>query len=80
MHCSYAHQVAATAGRYYAGRHDLVLLEIDPAALDAPVRVEPSATGERFPHVYGTIPRAAVVAVHAYGPRPDGSFPEPPSS
>lgn len=78
MHCSYAHQVAATAGRYYAGRVDLVLLEIDPARLDVAVLDEPSATGELFPHVYGTIPRRAVVAEHAYGPAPDGTFPDPP--
>jgi uncharacterized protein (DUF952 family) len=65
VHCSYAHQVLATAHRYYRGRDDLVLLEIDESRLTAPVIVEPSpTTGERFPHVYGRIGRDAVVAEH----------------
>ncbi|HEX7096191.1 MAG TPA: DUF952 domain-containing protein [Acidimicrobiales bacterium] len=79
VHCSYAHQVAATAARYYAGRDDLVLLEIDPARLDAPVIEEPSpVTGERFPHVYGVIPCRAVVSSVAYQADPTGVFPPPP--
>jgi uncharacterized protein (DUF952 family) len=65
VHCSYASQVAATVARHYAGRGDVVLLEIDEARLDAPVREEPSpVTGESFPHVYGPIERHAVVDVH----------------
>jgi uncharacterized protein (DUF952 family) len=67
VHCSYGSQVAATLARHYAGRDDLVLLEIDPARLGAPVVVEPSPTsGERFPHIYGRIDRGAVVAVHPF--------------
>jgi uncharacterized protein (DUF952 family) len=65
VHCSYREQVDATRARYYAGRDDLVLLEIDPERLTAPVLVEPSpTTGERFPQVYGRIDRTAIVAVH----------------
>jgi uncharacterized protein (DUF952 family) len=75
VHCSDAAQVVATAGRYYAGRTDLVLLEIDPQRLSAAVIEEPSAsTGELFPHIYGTIERSAVVAEHAFVPGPDGTF------
>ncbi|HEV8296793.1 MAG TPA: DUF952 domain-containing protein [Acidimicrobiales bacterium] len=65
IHCSYASQVAATAARHYAGRTDVVLLEIDPGVLDSPVVAQISpATGESFPHIHGQIPRGAVVAVH----------------
>lgn len=67
VHCSYREQVAATAARHFAGRTDLLLLEIDPARLGARVVEEPSpATGERFPHIYGPIERVAVIAVHPF--------------
>jgi uncharacterized protein (DUF952 family) len=75
VHCSFAHQVVATASRYYAGRDDVVLLEIDETKLTAPLRVEPSpSTGEDFPHIYGPINRDAVVAEHEFRPRADGTF------
>ncbi len=62
---SFADQVAATAQRHYPGVRDLVVVEIDPDALDAELRVEDLAsTGESFPHVYGPIPVGAAVAVH----------------
>lgn len=63
VHCSFARQLAATARRYYRGRRGLVLLEIDPARLHAPLEVEEAADGDRFPHVYGPINRDAVVRV-----------------
>jgi len=67
IHCSFRHQVDATASRYYAGRPDLVLLTIDPALVGAEVRVENLHGGEeRFPHVYGPLPVSAVVAVDPY--------------
>jgi uncharacterized protein (DUF952 family) len=78
VHCSYGHQVLATAHRYYRGREDLVLLEIDESKLTAPVIVEPSpASGERFPHVYGRIERGAVVAEHELVVGEDGDFLSP---
>lgn len=59
IHCSTAEQLSQTYDRYYAGRRDLVLLTVDPAALD--VRVE-----HEFPHVYGHIPASAVISAVAY--------------
>ena len=58
IHCSYDHQVAETASRFYAGRDDVVVLVIDPARLQVPVRVEGG-----FPHIYCELPAEAVVAV-----------------
>ena len=74
IHCSFAEQVPATADRYYSGRHDVVLLRIDPALLgDADVVVEEaSGTGEAFPHVYGPIPVAAVLSARPVPVDDDG--------
>ena len=65
VHCSFESQLAGVAAAIYAGRPALVLLEIDPARLGgAPVRVEPvPGTSEKFPHVYGPVPTAAITAV-----------------
>lgn len=73
VHCSYADQLVATAARYYAGRHDLVVLQIDPAALRCPVRDEP-VRDTRFPHVYGAIEQSAIVAVFDLPLGRDGQF------
>lgn len=63
IHCSFPHQVEATAARFYAGRDDVVLLTIDPAQLRSAVVVEDThGSGESFPHIYGPIPVAAVVS------------------
>ena len=61
IHCSFADQVRATADRYYKGRDDIVLLEIDRHKLAAPLKVE-----DGFPHIYGALNRDAVVAVTPY--------------
>ena len=63
IHFSRWSQLAATAGRYYAGVPDLVVLVVDAVALDD-LRVELSpSTGETFPHLYGPLPVSAVVEV-----------------
>lgn len=65
VHFSFAEQVAGTANLLYRDRPALVVVEVDPALLDADLRVEDSyGTGTEFPHVYGDIPVAAAVAVH----------------
>lgn len=60
VHCCWPDQLEGVLERYFAGRSDLVLLELDPAALDAPLREEAGPTGEGFPHVYGPLARAAI--------------------
>jgi uncharacterized protein (DUF952 family) len=75
IHCSYEHQVTATAGRIFHARTDLVLLEIDAARLTCPVVVENLEGGaELYPHIDGPLSMAAVRAVHAFPPRADGTF------
>ena len=76
MHCSDPGTVHLPAQRLYAGRSDLLLLEIDPALVAAPVRWEPgdppSPDALLFPHVYGPIPVDAVVGVHDFAPDASG--------
>jgi uncharacterized protein (DUF952 family) len=79
IHCSPADHVHIPANALARGRTDLVLLEIDESGVDSPVVWEdgdpPDPAGRQFPHVYGPIPLAAVVKVHAYPPAADGAFP-----
>ncbi|BAX91977.1 hypothetical protein MSG_01824 [Mycobacterium shigaense] len=78
IHLSTPEQVHLPANRLFAGRDDLVLLHIDPARLDAPVRWEPGVPTDPesmlFPHLYGPLPVRAVLRVTAYRPGADGTF------
>jgi uncharacterized protein (DUF952 family) len=79
VHLSRPEQVHLPANRLYRGRHDLVLLHIDPDRLDSPIRWEPGVATDPesmlFPHLYGALPVAAVISVTSYRPGADGSFP-----
>ncbi len=63
IHLSAKDQVAGTLARHYAGKTDLVLVSVDPDALGAALRWEPSRGGALFPHLYGPLPVSAVVEV-----------------
>ena len=77
------------ANAFYRGRRDLVLLRLDATLLGDAVRFEAPVdprTGtadtnasERFPHVYGAIPLAAVVVAGEFRPDADGRFRFPPA-
>lgn len=80
IHCSDRGTVHLPANRLYAGRDDLLLLEIDTAGLD--VRWEPpllpeTDEGPWFPHIYGPIAVESVVAVHEFRPGPAGKLRPP---
>src|SRR4051794_37135689 len=61
IHFSTAEQVEQTARIHYAGLPDLVLLYVRTEALPpAAWRWEPSRNGALFPHLYATLPTAAV--------------------
>lgn len=75
IHCSTPTQVVPTANYLFRGQTGLVLLLIDTAKVPAPLKYENLAGGaERFPHIYGPIPTAAVVAVLDFPPQADGTF------
>lgn len=80
IHFSYADQIAATAGRHYPGRTDLVLLRTDPTELDEPIVVEDSyGSGQAYPHLYAPLPVAAVTDVIEFPMNQDGTFDTPAS-
>ena len=78
IHLSTPEQVHLPANRLYRGRDDLLLLHIDPARLDAPLRWESGVATDPesmlFPHLYGALPVSAVTKVTSYRPSADGVF------
>ncbi len=74
IHCSRPEQVEAVANGFYADLDQLVVLTIDTARVGAPIRDEPPAPGsdERFPHIYGPLPVAAVVRTTPWRRAPEG--------
>ena len=79
IHCSGRTQVVRVANAFYRGRRNLVLLVVDPAEVQAPLRHE-RVDGGRFPHIYGPLNLDAVVQVVEFPPRADGTFAFPGNS
>jgi uncharacterized protein (DUF952 family) len=59
--CSSRVQLATTARRFFQDEPLLIVVVLDEDAL-ADVRWDATPDGESFPHVYGLLPRRAVVA------------------
>ena len=75
IHCSTAVQVATVANARFRGQAGLVVLHIDEARLDAPVKYENLEGGtELFPHIYGPLNANAVTAVTPLIPGTGGAF------
>ncbi len=75
IHASTAAQLLPVADRLFAGRTGLVVLAIDPDRVGVPVVYENTEGGsELFPHLYGPLDPAAVVATAPLEPGPDGRF------
>jgi uncharacterized protein (DUF952 family) len=75
IHCSTAGQVQATANRFFRGRQDLVLLNIDEKKVSAEIKYENLEGGkDLFPHIYGPLPIEAIIRTLDLTPNPDGFF------
>lgn len=72
IHFSCADQVAGTLARYFAQTPDLLLLAVDPQAVEAALRFEPSRGGALFPHLYAPL---AVSSARLCARRSDPSGP-----
>ena len=76
IHASTAGQVTPVANTFYQGvPEDLVVLVIDTDLLASPVRHDKvPGWDEPFPHIYGPVNPAAVVAVVPLEAGPDGKY------
>ena len=72
MHFSGSAQIIESAAKHRAGQSGLLLLSVDPDALGAALKWEPSRGGQLFPHLYGALPVSAVSSVHELPLGPDG--------
>lgn len=80
IHCSDHYQIEDTANRFYASTPDLVVLEIDPDKLIAPLVYENLEGGEMtFPHVYGHLNLDAVVSTFEFDRSTNGKLTLPES-
>ena len=72
IHCSHESQVAGVRRAFYAGvAEPVVVLTVETDRLTSPWRLdEVPGAAEPFPHVYGPIDVAAVVAVTPLLPEP----------
>ena len=78
VHLSWSEQVAGTVERHYPTADSLVLLVLDETALPlGALRIEDTGGHGSYPHLYATLPAAAVLAAVPWrkGDRP----PEPDS-
>ncbi|MEM9601452.1 MAG: DUF952 domain-containing protein [Pseudomonadota bacterium] len=75
IHCSTLDQVLIPANERFLGQSGLLLLVIAREVIDATLVFEDCYdTGLAFPHIYGPIPRAAVLDAVAFPPGADGRF------
>ena len=73
IHCSEPSQLDWVLERHFRGRSGLIVLQVDPSKVGAEIRYENLEGGTQlFPHVYGPIPCAAVVAVSSPPDAPRG--------
>ncbi|GJM26425.1 MAG: hypothetical protein DHS20C16_28400 [Phycisphaerae bacterium] len=75
IHCSTPKQVVRVARERFAGRDDLVLLEIAENRVRVEIKYENCEGGtELFPHLYGPLNVDAVVCEHEFAPDENGEF------
>ncbi|NBW07308.1 MAG: DUF952 domain-containing protein [Caulobacteraceae bacterium] len=74
IHLSAEDQLAGTVSKHYAGRQNLLLLTVDLEVLGETIVWEPSRGGALFPHIYGSLPVAAVTAKKAFSVGADGEM------
>lgn len=64
LHLSTAEQLSGSLTKHYPDPRGFVILSVRTSALDqSDLRWEPSRGGALFPHIYGDLPLAAVLAV-----------------
>ncbi len=75
IHCSTIQTVLIPANERFHGQTDLQLLVIDPHVVSAPIVFEDcEERGIEFPHIYGSLERAAVRSVLPLRANASGHF------
>jgi uncharacterized protein (DUF952 family) len=75
VHCSDDCQVERIANSMFRTKAEIMLLKINPTKLNARTIYEsPQGTTEKFPHVYGTINKQAIVKVSQLSCDKNGEF------
>ena len=73
IHCSKdIPQLLQVAARLYPGETNLMVLDVDLDRLAAPLKREPSRSGEIYPHIHGKLNVDAVVRERALMVNSDG--------
>ncbi|HEY9616423.1 MAG TPA: DUF952 domain-containing protein [Microcoleaceae cyanobacterium] len=68
IHCSIPAQIPGVVHRFFQEQTNLVLLCINSARVQAEIRYDTIATGEKFPHIYGGLNLDAIVLVTDFNP------------
>jgi uncharacterized protein (DUF952 family) len=63
IHLSKKHQIEGVLSRYYVGVERVILLHLDEEKLGESLVYEPSTNGEMYPHLYGLLPKSAILEV-----------------
>ena len=74
IHLSTAPQLSGTLEKHYAGQTGLFIATVDLACLAEILRWEPSRGGQLFPHLYGPLPIAAIIATTEVERLADGTL------
>ena len=78
IHFSSGAQLQGTARKWFAGRRDLVLLEVEDHTLGSALKWEVSRDGAPFPHLFAPLPIQSVLSARAFMPEPEaGRGPTP---
>jgi len=78
IHLSSLDQVVDVANHYFRGQRGLVLICVDPDAVEAPIKYEDLANqGQCYPHIYGKLNLDAISKVISFDPDPAGSYRRP---
>ena len=62
IHCCLPAQLSGVLERWFTAKDRVLLLTLDAGQLEDTLRAEPGPGGQLFPHIYGKIPRRAVLA------------------
>ncbi len=75
MHCSDRSQVVGSANRHFIGTSNTLLLQLNEATLESPLRYDYSEKHkEYYPHIYGPINVSAVQKIFPMRHNTDGTY------